>query len=218
MLLMLFLDKVEAWLVPDQYRTLVERRKNRLERYRTLLEQIKWRYPAGEVREDFPGFEQLAQYRWLPHLMKAARDCCAWVGDKKVLLLIDDYSTPRVPPSMQRVLNRLFLQRSANFLTKIATEASSTFVPGDATGKNLEDGDDFQLVDMGEESLFLPESERQAFLDDVFSRRLEVDARIQPGHDISERSPWDDGESPRRNLLGELRGTEPTARCTRSSS
>ncbi len=83
---------------------------------------------------------------------------------------------------MQRVLNRLFLQRSAYFLAKLATEASSAFVPEDSSGKNLEDGDDYQLVDMGEESLILPEHERLAFLNEVFSRRLSLDPRIPSGN------------------------------------
>jgi hypothetical protein len=83
---------------------------------------------------------------------------------------------------MQRVLNRLFLQRSPDLLAKVATEAWSTFVPEDSSGKNLQDGDDYQMVDMGEESLVLPDSERLAFLDDVFSRRLAMDPRVPDGH------------------------------------
>src|SRR5205814_1522890 len=98
--------------------------------------------------------------------------------DRALLLFVDDFSTPRVTVSMQRVLNRLFLQRSADFLSKVATEAWTTFVPEDSSGKTLEDGDDYQLVDMGEESLFLPDGERLAFLTDVFARRLEADARV----------------------------------------
>ena len=98
-----------------------------------------------------------------------------------MLIFVDDFSTPRVTASMQRVLNRLFFQRSPEFLAKVATEAWSTFVPEDSSGKQLQDGDDYQLVDMGEESLFLPDSERLAFLSDVFARRLQVDARIAEG-------------------------------------
>jgi hypothetical protein len=100
-------------------------------------------------------------------------------GGWAVPLFADDFSTPRVPESMQRVLNRLFLQRSPEFLSKVATEAWSTFVPEDSSGKNLQDGDDYQLVDMGEESLFLPDHERLACLRDVFSRRLELREFLQ---------------------------------------
>ncbi len=171
------LKHVQRWLVPPANRRLVES-EDRLERYRTILEQLKWEFPGGGTTGFFPGYCELSQHRWLPNFLKQVRDFCPWIGERSVLLFIDDYSTPRVTPSMQRVLNRLFLQRSPYFLTKLATEASSTFVAEDSSGKNLEDGDDYQLIDMGEESLFLPESERLAFLNDVFSRRLELDQSI----------------------------------------
>jgi hypothetical protein len=175
------LMQVQRWLVPDAYTTLVDG-EDRLERYRTILEQIKWKFPGRVTNGLFPGYADLSQHRWLPHFLQQASEFCPWIRGRPVLLFIDDYSTPRVTPSMQRVLNRLFLQRSSHFLAKLATEASSTFVPEDSSGKNLEDGDDYQLVDMGEESLFLRESERLAFLNDVFSRRLESDRRIPRGN------------------------------------
>jgi hypothetical protein len=174
------LRDVQRWLVPDESTTLVDG-EDRLERYRTILEQIKWKFTSRDPMNLFPGYGELSQHRWLPHFLQQARGFCPWVAERSVLLFIDDYSTPRVSPSMQRVLNRLFLQRSPYFLAKLATEASSTFVLEDSSGKNLEDGDDYQLVDMGEESLFLPEPERLAFLNDVFSRRLESDQRIPRG-------------------------------------
>jgi len=174
------LKHVQHWLVPDTYATLVEG-EDRLERYRTILEEVKWKFLGRGPSDLFPGYSELSQHRWLPRFLQEAREFCPWIAERSVLLFIDDYSTPRVSPSMQRVLNRLFLQRSPYFLAKLATEASSTFVSEDSSGKNLEDGDDYQLVDMGEESLFLPESERLAFLNDVFSRRLDLDQRIPRG-------------------------------------
>jgi len=171
---------VQRWLVPDADTTLIEG-EDRLERYRTILEEIKWKFPSRVNNDLFPGYADLSQHRWLPHFLQQAPQFCPWIGGRPVLLFIDDYSTPRVAPSMQRVLNRLFLQRSPHFLAKLATEAWSTFIPEDSSGKNLEDGDDYQLVDLGEESLFLGESERLVFLNDVFSRRLEADRRIPRG-------------------------------------
>lgn len=170
------LELVQRWLVPDAYATLVEG-EDRLEKYRSVLEQIKWSFPGNSKTEVFPGYRELAQHRWLPRFVQQARMCCPWISDRSFLLFVDDFSTPRVSLAMQRILNRLFLQRSPDFLAKLATEAWSTFVPEDCSGKNLQDGDDYQLVDMGEESLFLPDAERLAFLRDVFSRRLAVDPR-----------------------------------------
>jgi hypothetical protein len=174
------LAQVQRWLVPEAHAPLVDG-EDRLERYRTILEQVKWRFPKRFADDPFPGYPDLAQHRWLPHFLQSVHSFCPWIDGRFVLLFIDDFSTPRVSPSMQRVLNRLFLQRSPHFLAKLATEASTTFVAEDSSGKSLEDGDDYQLVDMGEESLFLRESERLAFLNAVFSRRLEPDSRIPRG-------------------------------------
>lgn len=168
---------VQHWLVPDTFNMLIVG-EDRLERYRAVLEQIKWSFPGSQPATLFPGYAELAQHRWLPRFCQQIRACCPWIGNRAMLLFVDDFSTPRVSDSMQRVLNRLFLQRSPEFLAKVATEAWSTFIPEDSSGKNLQDGDDYQLVDMGEESLFLPDGERLAFLSAVFARRLELDARI----------------------------------------
>lgn len=170
------LTLVHHWLIPPAYNALVVG-EDRLERYRAVLEQLKWAFPAA--RPDlFPAFAEMSQHRWLPRFVQQVRGCCDWIGERPVLVFVDDFSTPRVPHSMQRVLNRLFLQRSPEFLAKVATEAWSTFVPEDSSGKNLQDGDDYQLVDIGEESLFLPDDDRLSFLREVFSRRLALDPRV----------------------------------------
>jgi hypothetical protein len=174
------LELVQRWLVPDTSSALVVG-EDRLERYRAILEQHNWFFPYSKTDATFPGYAELAQHRWLPRFIQQARVCCPWMAGRAILLFVDDFSTPRVSESMQRVLNRLFLQRSPEFLAKVATEAWSTFIPEDSSGKNLQDGDDYQLVDMGEESLFLPDHERRAFLSAVFARRLESDIRVPEG-------------------------------------
>jgi hypothetical protein len=80
---------------------------------------------------------------------------------------------------MQRVCNRILFQRTSEFVAKLATEAAMTFVPEDSSGKVLQDGDDYLLVDMAEEALFMSEDERQKFLGEVFYRRLALDARTR---------------------------------------
>jgi hypothetical protein len=203
------LKHVQQWLVPDTYATLVAG-EDRLERYRTILEEIKWKFLGRGPSDSFPGYSQLSQHRWLPSFLQQARNFCPWIAERSIVLFIDDYSTPRVSPSMQRVLNRLFLQRSPYFLAKLATEASSTFVSEDSSGKNLEDGDDYQLVDMGEESLFLPESERLAFLNDVFFRRLDSDQRIPRG-DFTLRALLGRTGISKTEFARRLRGSQPAA-------
>lgn len=180
------LSLVQDWLVPAAFNPLIVG-EDRLGRYRAVLEQTKWSFGKQGASRLFPGYPELAQHRWLPEFIRLARQCCSWIGDRTVLLFVDDFSTPRVSVSMQRVLNRLLLQRSPEFLAKLATEARSTFFPEDSSGKALEDGDDYQFVDMGEESLFLPDSERLAFLEEVFTRRLATDPRM-PKSNVSLRA------------------------------
>ena len=174
------LETVARLLTPEPYLTLLEG-EDRLERCRAVLEQVKWLFPSQVSTEKLPGFSAMSQHRWLPDFIRQARRLCPWLGDRSMLLFVDDFSTPRVSPSMQRVLNRLFLQRSPHFLTKLATEASSSFVSEESSGKSLQDGDDYQLVDMGEEALFLTDNERFSFLHDVFARRLPLDNRVPEG-------------------------------------
>ncbi len=172
------LDRVREWFVsPSANQPLVEG-ENALERFRTMLEEIKWGFPTTKGEATFPGWRYLSQHRWLPDLFSLLPDCCPWIDSRPIFMFVDDYSTPRICESMQKVLNRLLFQRSSQFLAKVATESWSTFLPADSSGKTLEDGDDYQLVDVGEESLFLPEEERNSFLNDVFSRRLSTDSRI----------------------------------------
>jgi hypothetical protein len=167
----------QTWLGSDEQPVLVTG-EDRLEKYRTSLERIKWKFSSVGKIDPFPGYHELSQLRWLPYLAQKISQYCQWMTGRAVMLFVDDYSTPRVSTSMQRVLNRLFLQRSQFFLAKVATEASTTFVPEDSSGKQLQDGDDYQLVDFGEESLFLNDKERLYFLNEVFSRRLPIDPRI----------------------------------------
>jgi hypothetical protein len=173
------LEAVKQWLGISDEETLIAG-QDRLEHFRAILEQIKWTFPTSNNTDKFTGYTQLGQFRWLPRFIQQIRSCCSWIGTRSILLFIDDFSTPRVTVSMQRTLNRLFLQRSSEFLAKIATEAWTTFIPEDSSGKNLQDGDDYQLIDLGEEALFLPDNERLAFLRAVFEKRLDADPRVSP--------------------------------------
>jgi hypothetical protein len=151
-----------------------------LERLRTALEGVKAGFPLADSAH-FPGYGEMAQHTWLRSFVKRMRAGCPWLGTRMIYLFIDDYTMPRVSASMQRVLNRLFFQRSSDWVCKIATEAATTFLPEDSTSKVLQDGDDYQLIDIAEETLAMDEPERRAFLDEIFKRRLASDPRIPEG-------------------------------------
>jgi hypothetical protein len=169
------------WLVRASEQQPLVVGENPLEEMRLRLERVKWEFARPESQNVFPGYDDLSRITWLPAFVAAARRACEWIGKKPVYILVDDYTTPHVSFAMQRVLNRLLFQRSSassEFVCKIATESATTFVAEDSSGKILQDGDDYQLIDIGEESLFMKEVERQGFLDRIFRRRLAADRRI----------------------------------------
>lgn len=179
------IDHLGRWLVDEhEYRPLVVG-ENPLEYFRSLLEQIKWKFHKLDTGPWFPGFKDFSKHTWLPRLISMARQFCVWIESKPVFIFIDDYTTPRISVQMQKALNRLFFQRSSEFVCKIATESATTFISKDSTGKVLQDGDDYQLIDIGEESLFMSKDERHWFLNEVFQRRLSLDPRIpQSAHTL----------------------------------
>lgn len=172
-----FVQLLEVWLGRPHPQVPLVGQENYLERFRALLEQIKSSFLTGNLA-NFPARAELEHHSWLKRAVPEVKRVCPWIGQRVLLLFIDDYTTPRLPIAMQRVLNRMFFQRSADFVFKIATEAATTFVPEDSTGKALQVGDDYRLVDIGEEALFMTEEERNQFLQDVFKRRLATDPRI----------------------------------------
>ena len=169
---------IRGWLLKSSSAHPLISGENPLENLRSQLESIKWRFPQDERAASFPAYADFARTSWVGGMMKLIGQHCEWIGSRPVFLFVDDYSSPRVSPPIQRVLNRVLFQRSCEFVTKVATESATTFVPEDSSGKVLQDGDDYQLVDIGEESLFMAEEERAAFLDEIFKRRLSLDSRI----------------------------------------
>ena len=172
------LDLLTRWFGRPHEALPIIGEENQLERFRAVLEQVKNSFLVGPELTSFPGRADFGHHAWLKRSIPELRRGCMWMGQRVVLLFVDDYTTPRLPENMQRVLNRMFFQRSAEFVFKIATEAATTFLPEDSTGKALQVGDDYRLVDLGEEALFMNDDERIVFLTDVFTRRLASDQRV----------------------------------------
>ncbi len=171
-------DLLTAWFGRPSESIPVIGDENQLERFRAVLEKIKNSFLVSLEITAFPGRTDMSHHAWLKRSVPSLRRACSWIAQRVVLCFIDDYTTPRLPENMQRYLNRIFFQRSAEFVFKIATEAATTFLPEDSTGKALQVGDDYRLIDLGEEALFMTDAERASFLNEVFSRRLASDPRV----------------------------------------
>jgi len=151
--------------------------ENEVDYWRNLIEDYKWSF-LKDAAPSFAAYEEMTSHSWLRRFFAKVRPLFSWLEGRHVFLFFDDYSTPRLSSPMQQVLNRILLQRSSHFVAKIATEAATTFVALDTSGKVLQEGDDYKLVDMAEEALFLGEAERDHFLQELFTRRLTLDRRV----------------------------------------
>ena len=169
---------IRSWLGPPSKAVPIIADENYLERLRSQLEELKNTFVTGAEVRDFPARLDFATHTWLKRALPKIRSACSWVGERLFLIFLDDYTIPRLSVSMQKALNRILFQRSPEFVFKIATEAATTFLAEDSTGKALQVGDDYRLVDLGEEALFMSNTERVSFLSDVFGRRLSSDQRI----------------------------------------
>jgi hypothetical protein len=205
------IELLTEWLGQPKRAAPVIAEESQLQRHRALLEQIKSSFITRQAGGDFPGRSDFGHHSWLKQLVPLMRKACRWMENRIVLFFIDDYTTPRLSLSMQRALNRVFFQRSHEFVFKIATEAATTFLPEDLTGKALQEGDDYRLVDLGEEALFMSDSERSAFLSEVFAKRLASDQRVAAEGRTLEGLLGSLGKS-KTEFARMLRAEEPDAR------
>lgn len=90
----------------------------------------------------------LSDISFLEKLAKVIIDNCQF-GDTPLYFFLDDYSTPLVTSSTQKILNPIVFRRSSIVFFKVATESSESFEPVGLNGKTLEEEDDYLLIDVG---------------------------------------------------------------------
>jgi serine/threonine protein kinase len=95
-------------------------------------------------------------------------------GNLPVYFFVDDYSSPKVTADLQRNLNRLFMQRCSACFFKLSTESPVSFERGDSDEKNYVEGREFRLINLFSVFIHTDPTRRQAFIEDIFDRRLQL--------------------------------------------
>ena len=105
--------------------------------------------------------------------------CCELMVEKfsflkgrPIFFLIDDYSAPKITIDLQKSLNRILMQRNSCCFFKLSTESTVSYARDDIDRKIYVENREFHLVNLGTRYLDASKSERMAFIDDVFKRRL----------------------------------------------
>ncbi len=107
-----FIRIVQNWLSRTEETVPLVTDESALENLRSQLEDIKWAFPRAGISPEFAAGGEFARISWLPKFMGILRQYATWVGEGPVFIFVDHYSTPRVSRGIQRVLNRIFFQRS----------------------------------------------------------------------------------------------------------
>jgi len=115
----------------------------------------------------------LSDLGFLEDFVKEVAGHLEWVGDRPFYFFLDDYSTPLIPPQIQRILNAVAFRRSAHVIFKVATESAESFIPLGLNNKKLEENDDYVLIDFGMQALLLSEDQNMSTLSAVLAPRIE---------------------------------------------
>lgn len=97
------------------------------------------------------GFWPFAKYDFLEGFLLKIQQHHGFCKGKSFYLFLDDYSSPMVNYTMQRILNPVVFRRSQDVFFKVSTESTESFVAFGLNGKVLENGPDYKLIDLGSE-------------------------------------------------------------------
>jgi len=92
--------------------------------------------------------------------------------NKSFYLLLDDYSTPLVTETTQKILNSIIFRRCAEIFFKISTESTESLIRVGLNGKPLEDGPDFKIIDLGIKAINCELKEKRDTISAIFEKRI----------------------------------------------
>jgi dephospho-CoA kinase len=91
----------------------------------------------------------LTNYDYLDELVTVLNENVNFIEKKPFYFFLDDYSTPMVKASIQKVINPIIFRRSATIVFKISTESVESFLQVGLNNKTLEENNDYRLIDCG---------------------------------------------------------------------
>ena len=111
---------------------------------------------------------------------------------KPITFLLDDYSDHRLPPRVQRVLNRVIWERRSSHLFKLSSEKYGTDLV-DSDGAPIDTTRELLEIDCGREFLTLNDAEARAFAVELLTKRLESAGYAGSPEALLGPSEWKEG-------------------------
>ena len=137
---------------------------------RSFIEDEKERCRISNLgrQSDWP----FARIDFLDRLQSELEQHVTWIGGRPLYLFLDDYTDPIIPKEVQRILNPIIFKRRSSLFFKVSTEAANSFERESLRGKPLERNQDFELIDLANESLHQEPGEKHELLDRIFRPRI----------------------------------------------
>lgn len=139
------------------------------------------RLKSGYIESDW----ELTDLSFLEKICREISRHCV-LQDKPFYFFLDDYSTPMVNSSTQKILNPIIFRRSPTTIFKIATESIESFEPYGLNGKILEEDDDFKLIDFGTQVIIRKSDEVNDILSSILLPRIDRHPLLR-GRDLTIR-------------------------------
>lgn len=115
-----------------------------------------------------------AKYDFLGDFLHQIQQHHGFGNGKSFYLFLDDYSSPMINTTMQRILNPVIFRREQDVFFKVSTESTESFFAVGLNGKILENGPDYKLIDLGSE-LFKGNKDKLRMKDiivSIFDKRI----------------------------------------------
>lgn len=90
-----------------------------------------------------------------------------------VIFLLDDYSSNRVQPEIQKILNRIIFERRPSHYFKISCEKFG-FLSEDIDGIAVDDTREYAIVDAGKDAFDIPDATVRTFISKLIDQRLKT--------------------------------------------
>ena len=117
-------------------------------------------------------FWPLSRMDFLDLLLKELHQNVAWIAKRPLYFFLDDYTIPTITRTTQRTLNPIIFKRRSDLFFKISTESSNSIDYHGVRGKPLELTQDFELIDMANESLHQKNKSKKELLNKIFVPRI----------------------------------------------
>lgn len=139
----------------------------------SFLESEKEKCRSTEYNKRKDAEWELYKMDFLDKLRLIVSNNTPWSSNHPFYFFLDDYTIPIIPRSVQQTLNPIIFKRRDNLFFKISTESFLSFERTSIRGKPLELHQDFELIDLANESLHQDAKQKKQLLERIFKPRIE---------------------------------------------